>query len=97
MELSKNTLTVLQDFYGRKTLVRTDYQHAVDICSAIKLDKDFINRISDNYRTYLTRCQGLKISPLNRQRYTTLAKLLFRDKTGMCAEIEKYWSEECIR
>lgn len=97
MELSKNTLTVLQDFYGRKTLVRTDYQHVVDICSAIKLDKDFINRISDNYRTYLTRCQGLKISPLNRQRYTTLAKLLFRDKTGMCAEIEKYWSEECIR
>ena len=97
MELSKNTLTVLQDFYGRKTLVRTDYQHAVDICSAIKLDKDFVNRISNNYRTYLTRCQGLKISPLNRQRYTTLAKLLFRDKTGMCAEIEKYWSEECIR
>ncbi len=97
MELSKNALTVLQDFYGRKTLVRTDHQHAVDICSAIKLDKDFINRISDNYRTYLTRCQGLKISPLNRQRYTTLAKLLFRDKTGMCAEIEKYWSEECIR
>lgn len=97
MELSKNTLTVLQDFYGRKTLVRTDYQHVVDICSAIKLDKDFVNRISDNYRTYLTRCQGLKISPLNRQRYTTLAKLLFRDKAGMCAEIEKYWSEECIR
>ena len=96
MELSKNTLTVLQDFYGRKTLVRTDYQHVVDICSAIKLDKDFINRISDNYRTYLTRCQGLKISPLNRQRYTTLAKLLFRDKTGVCAEIEKYWSEECV-
>ena len=39
MELSKNALTVLQDFYGRKTLVRIDYQHAVDICSAIKLDK----------------------------------------------------------
>lgn len=97
MELSKNTLTVLQDFYGRKTLVRTDYQHVVDICSAIKLDKDFINLISDNYRTYLTRCQGLKISPLNRQRYTTLAKLLFRDKAGMCEELLKYWSEECIR
>ena len=97
MELSKNALTVLQDFYGRKTLVRTDYQHAVDICSAIKLDKDFINRISGNYRTYLTRCQGLKISPLNRQRYTTLAKILYRDKTGICDELLKYWSEECIR
>lgn len=88
MELSKNTLTALQDFYGRKTLVRTDYQHGG--CSAIKLDSNFINRISDNYRTYLTRCQGLKISPLNRQRYTTLAKLPFRDKTGMCEELLKY-------
>ena len=97
MELSKNALTVLQDFYGRKTLVRIDYQHAVDICSAIKPDSDFINRISDNYRIYLARCQGLKISPLNRQRYTTLAKTLYRDKTGICDELLKYWSEACVR
>jgi len=97
MELSKTTLSTLQSFYGRKTLARNDYHHAVDIASSIKRDSKFLDRFGENFREYLSRCQALKISPLSRQRYTTLAKTLYRDNTGMRDELIAYWSEVLIR
>lgn len=96
MELSKTTLTALQDFYGRKNLGRVDYQHAVDICYAIQRESTFIDQVADQYRLYLTRFQGLKISPLNKQRYVLLAKLLYKN-AEMRKELVEYWQTECVR